>query len=110
MNKENKNKQSGRAGDIQAQNREEFYKRLRNELEKTHEWPVRYMFKFILPNDEENIRKVQERFSDIEHDFKQSFSRSGKYVSLSFIAEMADPDQIIARYRKMEDIPGLIAI
>ena len=96
--------------ELQAQTREEFYKRLREELEKTHDWPVRYMFKFILPNEEENIRKARERFADIEHDYKQNYSRNGKYVSLSFIARMNNPDEIISRYRKMEDIPGLIAI
>ncbi len=110
MNKESDKQQDKSTGDIQAQTREEFYKRLREELEKNHEWPVRYMFKFILPNEEENIRKVRERFADLKHDYKQNFSRNGKYVSLSIVARMSDPDQIIARYRKMEDIPGLIAI
>ena len=110
MSKENDKQQPKPAGDVQAQTREEFYKRLREELEMTHDWPVRYMFKFILPNEEENIRKVRERFADLEHDYKQNFSRNGKYVSLTFIARMNDPDEIISRYRKMEDIPGLIAI
>ncbi len=94
---------------LAPENKEEFYKRLEEELNKNHEWPTRYMYKFILPNDENKIEQVKQRF-DKKHDFRQNFSRSGKYVSLTFITEEKSPDDIINRYKKMEDIEGLIAI
>ncbi len=107
---QNQDQNTEKQQQLQATTKEEFYQRLREELEKNHEWPTRYMFKFIIPNDEAKVEEIKKRFDDIPYDFKQNYSRSGKYVSLTFIATMHSPDEIIARYRKVEDIEGLIAI
>jgi len=102
MDKENKKP-------IETTSKEEFYKRLEEELNKNHSWPTKYMYKFIVPNEDEKVEEVKKRF-DKEYEFKQNFSRSGKYVSLTFITEEKSPDDIINQYKKMEDIEGLIAI
>ncbi|NPA42643.1 MAG: DUF493 domain-containing protein [Chlorobi bacterium] len=94
---------------IETTSKEEFYKRLEEELNKNHTWPTRYMYKFIVPNEEAKIEEVKKRFEK-EYDFKQNFSRSGKYVSLTFITTEDSPESIINQYKKMEDIEGLIAI
>ncbi len=108
--KQNPEEQNRAQNPLQGTSKEEFYKRLREELENNHEWPTRYMFKFIIPNDPVKIDEIKQRFDDIPYDFKQNLSRNGKYASLTFVAVMENPDQIIERYRKMEDIEGLIAI
>jgi putative lipoic acid-binding regulatory protein len=89
--------------------KEEFYGRLREELEKNHEWPTKYMYKFIIPNDENKVEEVKKRF-DKEYQFRQNYSRTGKFISLTFVTDEKSADDIIAQYRKMEDIEGLIAI
>jgi transposase len=89
--------------------KEEFYARLKEELNKNHEWPTKYMYKFIVPNDEQKIEEVKKRF-DKKYQFRQSFSRNAKYASLTFITEEENPESIINRYKRMEDIEGLIAI
>ncbi len=103
-NEQENNKQGG------ALSKEEFYERLREELNKTHEWPVRYMYKFIIPNEEAKIEEVKKRFEGKDYDFKQAFSKNGKYVSLSFVVKEASAGDILDQYKKMEDIEGLIAI
>ncbi len=90
--------------------KEEFYERLKTELEKNHEWPTRYVFKFIVPNDEKKVEELKKHFEDIEYTFKQNYSRNGKYVSLTFITTMNSADEIINRYKSVENIEGLIAL
>ncbi len=94
---------------INPQSKEEFYKRLEEELNKNHEWPTKYMYKFIIPNDEQKIEEVKNRFEK-PHEFRKNYSRNAKYVSLTFIAEENSPEDIINQYKKMEDIEGLITI
>ncbi len=108
---ENKNPEENNGGVLTAgMKKEEFYARLREELNNHHQWPTRYMFKFILPNEERRVDELRRRFEDLDYDFKRSFSRNGKYVSLTFITEMTSAEAIIDRYRKVEDIEGLIAL
>ncbi len=89
--------------------KEEFYRRLEEELNKTEDWPVKYMYKFIVPNNEDTVREVKSKFEN-PLGFKQNFSRNGKYVSLTFITEEKSAEDIINQYKKMENIEGLIAI
>ena len=37
----------------------EFYERLKTELDNSNSWPAQYLFKFIVPTNEENILKVE---------------------------------------------------
>ncbi len=90
--------------------KEEFYKRLREELNKNHEWPTTYVFKFIVPNEEDKIKALKKHFENLEHQFKQNFSRNGKYASLTFITQMENAEQIIRKYKEVEHIEGLIAL
>ncbi len=90
--------------------REEFYNRLREELNNNTDWPVRYMYKFIIPNDERKIEDVERAFDGKDAEKRRSFSKNGKYVSLTFVVEEADVESILNQYRKMENIEGLIAL
>ncbi len=90
--------------------KEAFYQRLKEELDKNHEWPTTYVFKFIVPNDEEKIKELKKHFENLEHQFKQNFSRNGKYASLTFITQMENAEQIIRKYKEVEHIEGLIAL
>ncbi len=87
-----------------------FYNRLQEELEKNTDWPTRYMYKFIMPNKDNNPEKVKKRFGNQKIDFKQNFSKTGKYVSVTVITEEKNPETVINRYKAMEDIEGLVAL
>jgi putative lipoic acid-binding regulatory protein len=90
-------------------NKEDFYKRLKTELDNNSVWPMKYMYKFIVPNESENEAKVLEHFKD-KIKVNKNFSRSGKYISISIITNEISSDNIINRYQSMENIEGLIAL
>ena len=68
------------------------------------------MYKFIVPNKDENVEKVRERFENQNVKLKKNFSKTGKYVSITIITEEKNPDAVIKRYKAMEDIEGLVAL
>ncbi len=94
----------------QAAKKVAFYDRLKEELEKNTDWPTKYMYKFIVPNQDDNVAKVEQRFGNQEIDLKKNYSKTGKYVSITVVTEEANPDAVINRYKSMEGIDGLVAL
>ena len=43
-------------------NTEEFYTRLKAELDMSNTWPALYLFKFIVPSENDNIVRVEQAF------------------------------------------------
>ncbi len=106
---ENQDKKTPSAEEKAAQ-KIAFYDRLKEELEKNAEWPTKYMYKFIMPNKEENEQKVADRFQGQNIDLKKNFSKTGKYISVTVVTEEKNPEAVINRYKSMEDIEGLVAL
>lgn len=73
------------------------------------EWPMVYLFKFIMPNDSEVIAKVTALF-DEGADLKYSNSKTGKYVSLSVKEMMLDVDSVIEKYINASEFKGVISL
>ena len=58
----------------------EFYERLRLELNNNTSWPSKYLFKFIVPNEQFKIDKVENTFNNI---LRRSKTRSaGTYTAV----------------------------
>ena len=91
-------------------NPEEKYQSLKEKLDQSHRWPSRYMFKFICPNEEKTIEKVKEKFDSEKFEFRSKPSKTGKFISLTFVGEMKDSDEVIEKYKSLENIEGLIAL
>jgi putative lipoic acid-binding regulatory protein len=89
-------------------NNSEDYKNLREQLNLQTDWPVLYMFKFILPSSNKNIALVESKFSD-EAVISQKESSNGKYISITIKEVMLDADSIVAKYQEMSSIEGLMA-
>ena len=87
-----------------------FYDRLKEELEKNTDWPTKYMYKFIVPNEEGNVEKVKSKFDNPDINLKKNYSKTGKYVSITVVTEEENPETVINRYKAMEDIDGLVAL
>ncbi len=85
------------------------YDKLREQLKLEKEWPVVYMFKFIVPADNKRIALVESKFSD-EAEIFQKESSGGKYISITIKEVMMDAESIIAKYQEMKGIEGLIAL
>ena len=90
-------------------NKREQYDKLRELLNKEDNWPILYMFKFIIPADNRKIALVESKFSD-EATVTQKESSTGKYISITVKEVMLSADSIIEQYKEMEDIEGLMAI
>lgn len=92
------------------ENKEEKYKKLKVQLEEGFEWPSVYLFKFIIPADNEKLAKVQNLFNSKEAVVEVRESSKGNYLSVSAKELMLSPDNIIERYLQAEEIGGVIAL
>lgn len=91
------------------QTNEEFYNKLRINLNKNHTWPGVYLFKFIIPDHPQKLARVQELF-DAEATVSYKSSRKGNYISVSGKEMMMNAEEVIARYQKAEKIEGIIML
>jgi len=78
----------------------------RENLEKSHQWPSLYMFKFIVPQGKE--QDVKRLFP--KNVLTEKPSRKGKYVSITAKVMIASTDHVIEIYEKANEIEGLIAL
>lgn len=90
---------------------EEFYTRLKAELENTTEkWPAEYLYKFIVPADEAKIAKIEKAFNNMGAVIKTNKSKNGNYASVSINVVMPSADAIIEKYQEVSTIEGIISL
>jgi uncharacterized protein len=92
------------------QNKEEFYKKLKSQLEQDRKWPALYLFKFIVPSIGNSIDLVEKVFDNTGAVIATRASKNGKYTSISIKVQMQSPDSIIQKYLECETIPGIISL
>lgn len=78
----------------------------REKLDKIHQWPSLYMFKFIVPKGKED--QVRELFP--KNILTEKQSRTGKYVSVTAKVMMSSTDAVIEIYERASEIDELIAL
>lgn len=78
----------------------------KEKLEAVGQFPMLYMFKFIVPSGREE--EIGVLFPKNEMSLKPS--SGGKYVSATIQVMMDDADQIIDLYEKASHIEGVIAL
>lgn len=78
----------------------------KEKLESVGQFPMVYMFKFIVPSGREN--EIVALFPKNEISIKPS--SGGKYVSTTLQVEMKSADQIIEIYEQAATIEGVIAL
>ena len=90
---------------------EEFYAKLKGQLEESTTWPSAYLYKFIVKTDPETIDKVEQIFNHAGAVITKSTSKTKKYTSVSINVVMKNPDAVIAKYKevasKVEDVISL---
>lgn len=84
-------------------------KRLRELIDSVHEWPSIFMFKFILPTDVEEIKKLKLIF-DESAEITSRQSKSRKYTSITVKEMVMKGDHIFDRYEKASKIKGIISL
>ncbi|MDQ5929307.1 MAG: hypothetical protein QG594_1085 [Bacteroidota bacterium] len=89
---------------------EEFYERLKNELDQSNTWPTLYLFKFIVPSVNDNVEKVENAFDRLGAVIKTNQSKTGKFTSVSIDVMMESSQQIIDKYLELTTIEGIISL
>jgi putative lipoic acid-binding regulatory protein len=88
----------------------DFYERLRLELNNNTSWPTKYLFKFIVPNDQYNIDQVENAFNNMGAVIDTKQSKTGKYNSISIHVQMQDAQNIIDKYLEVSTVEGIISL
>jgi hypothetical protein len=91
-------------------NTEEFYERLKVELDKTNTWPAEYLYKFIVPSVNDNVLRVENAFNAMCAVIKTTKSRTGKFTSISIDVQMKNAQEIINKYLEVSTIEGIVSL
>ncbi len=91
------------------QSREEFYQQLKISLKENSQFPMLYMFKFIVPTDADKVAQVNQLFP-IGGEISQRPSKKGNYQSLTIKIVMTSAEEIIKIYQSAEAIEGIVAL
>jgi uncharacterized protein len=89
---------------------EEFYGRLREELNNTSTWPSEYLYKFIVPTDAKKIEEVENAFDNLGAVIQTTQSKTAKYTSISINVMMETPENVIEKYVELSTIEGIISL
>lgn len=90
---------------------EQFYARLKEELEKTTtKWPTEYLYKFIVPANQDKIDFIEKAFNNLGAVIKTNQSKNGNYSSVSINVMMPSADAIIEKYKELSSVEGIISL
>lgn len=93
-----------------SSDKDAFWSKLRQQLDESTNWPHLYMFKFIVPADNQKIAQVENLFNSKEAQIVMRRSSKGSYVSITAKEVMLNPDRVIERYKEAALIEGLVAL
>lgn len=91
-------------------NTQDFYERLKVELDNSTTWPSVYLFKFIVPTENDNVFQVEEAFNRMGAVIKTTKSKTGKFTSVSIDVTMNNAQEIIDKYIEVSTIKGIISL
>jgi putative lipoic acid-binding regulatory protein len=91
-------------------NTEEFYERLKVELDISNTWPALYLFKFIVPTENDNVERVELAFDCMGAIIKTTKSKTGKFTSISVDVQVKDAQEIVDKYLEVSTIKGIISL
>lgn len=90
---------------------EEFYAKLKQQLEETSDWPTEYLYKFIIATNEEKITEIEDIFNNMGAVIENKKSKNGNYTSMSINVRMKDPESVIEKYKEVgKKVKGVISL
>jgi putative lipoic acid-binding regulatory protein len=95
---------------MDEKNPEEFYKKLREQLTETSKWPSNYLYKFIVESETDKIDQINAIFDNMGAVINLKKSKKGKYTSVSVTVNLKSPDEVIAKYKEVGEIEGVISL
>ncbi|MDB2702239.1 DUF493 family protein [Flavobacteriaceae bacterium] len=95
---------------LPKENPEEFYSRFHEQLQLSQEWPGKYLFKFIVRIGEVDEKVLTDLFLATDATFSRKESSKNTFVSLSVLVTMDSPSAIVAIYKQVKTIKGVITL
>lgn len=89
---------------------EEFYKNFKEKLTEMYQFPTEYLFKFIIPNDQEKQAEIFRVFDGLKHTITERDSKNGKYTAVNVNTAVADAGQIVDIYQEVAKIKDVIML
>lgn len=83
--------------------------KLRQQLDEYHTWPSVFMFKFVVPTDEEKVERLHAIFGE-SAEYKKRLSKNGNYTSVTIREMVLNADQVFERYMAASKIEGVISL
>ena len=88
---------------------QEKYNRIKQQLFESTKWPSLYMFKFIVPNNEDKINAVKNLFpTDTEFSYKTS--KDIRFIGITVKKVMNSADDVVEVYARAQGIKGIMAL
>ena len=84
----------------------ENYDDLRELLDNEYDWPSVYRFKVIVPID--SLKQTEDILSDFI--LQYNYSKTKKFVSLTFGKEFNNADEVIYVYQSLKDVKGVMTL
>jgi hypothetical protein len=84
--------------------------KLKIALDQVHDWPSMYLFKFIVPSENQKVAQVEALFNAETAEIRLRQSKNGKYTSVTAREVMTSAEEVISCYKESYKIEGLIAL
>ncbi|MFS4415099.1 DUF493 family protein [Maribacter sp. 2307ULW6-5] len=88
----------------------EFYVRLKEQLAESTQWPSEYLYKFIVKSEGEKVEQIHKIFDNTGAVINFKKSKNGKYTSVSIRVNLSGPDAVIAKYKEVGALEGVISL
>lgn len=82
---------------------------LRELLLQNKQWPLSYMFKFIVPNTDQKVERIVQIMPP-HGQISYKHTKNLRHVAITCVANMNSADQIVETTQKALEIDGVIAL
>ncbi|SDS49989.1 hypothetical protein SAMN04487764_2358 [Gillisia sp. Hel1_33_143] len=94
-----------------SKNPEDFYAKLKLQLQDTALWPTEYLYKFIVPTSASKVEQIHDIFDNLGAVITTKKSKTEKYTSVSVNVRMKDADAVIEKYKQVgSQVEGVISL
>lgn len=91
-------------------NVDDFYVNFKEKLEEVHSFPTDYLFKYVVPADENILARLHAIFENSNANVSTRDSKNGKYTSITFKVPVNDANDVIIYYRQASAIEGILTL
>ncbi|MGQ1786727.1 MULTISPECIES: DUF493 family protein [unclassified Saccharicrinis] len=85
------------------------YDILLEKLKENNKWPLLYMFKFIVPNEDGKVKQVVSLLPK-KGEILYKHTKNLKFVSITCTVKMSSPQSIVDVTSEVNKIKGIIAL